>query len=273
MIQTNKKLQVSTQNNLLKQLVITDFKLRYQGSILGYAWSLFKPLMTFGVLFVVFTYIIPTGKDVPHFPAYLLLGIVIWTFFTEATVMGLGSIVGRGDLIRKVNIPKISIVLSAVLSAAVNLCLNSIIVIIFMTVLRVDIDWSLIAFIPLLILELVAFVFALVLFLSALYVKFRDFAPIWEIVLQVLFYATPIIYAFTLAYNSHPKIAQFLSINPLTQIMQDFRSILITPVTLTTHEVLPPVVSYVVPIGIIVILLATGILFFRHQSKSFVENL
>jgi ABC-2 type transport system permease protein len=258
---------------LLKQLVITDFKLRYQGSVLGYLWSLFKPLMMFGVLFVVFSYIIPTGKDIPHFPSYLLLGIVIWTFFVEGTTMGLGAIVGRGDLIRKVNISKVSVVVSAILSASVNLILNSVIVLIFMILTGAEVNWSLVMFIPLLLAELVLLVLGLSFILSALYVRFRDFAPIWEIVLQVMFYATPIIYPLQLAYKAHPQIAQVLSLNPLAQVMQDFREILITPVTLTAHEVLPVYLSYGLPLLIVVILVGGGYTYFKKRAKYFVEDL
>lgn len=263
----------AVRRTLLRQLVITDFKLRYQGSFLGYFWSLFKPMMMFGVLFVVFTYIIPTGKDVPHFPVYLLLGIVVWTFFVEATTMGLGSIVGRGDLIKKVSISKISIVISSILSAGVNLALNSIIVILFMVFNGAEINWLLTPLVPLLLVELLLLAVGLALVLSALYVRFRDFAPIWEIVLQVLFYATPIIYPFTLAFNAHPKIAEILSLNPLNQIIQDLREILITPVTLTTHEVLPLALSYVVPTFTILVLITVGYFYFRKRSKYFVEDL
>jgi ABC-2 type transport system permease protein len=263
----------AVKRTLLRQLVITDFKLRYQGSILGYLWSLFKPMMMFGVLFVVFTYIIPTGKDVPHFPAYLLLGIVIWTFFTEATTMGLGSIVGRGDLIRKVNISKLSIVISAILSAGVNLVINSIVLVVFMLLSGAEVNWMLMPYIPLLLIELILLALGLAFILSALYVKFRDFAPIWEIILQVLFYATPIIYPLTLAFTASPKIAEILSLNPLAQIMQDLREILITPVTLTTHEVLPPLLSYVLPIAIVLFLVTGGYLYFKSRAKYFVEDL
>ncbi|HMH69912.1 MAG TPA: ABC transporter permease [Candidatus Saccharimonadales bacterium] len=263
----------AVRRTLLRQLVITDFKLRYQGSFLGYFWSLFKPMMMFGVLFVVFTYIIPTGKDVPHFPVYLLLGIVIWTFFIEATTMGLGSIVGRGDLIKKVSISKISIVISSILSAGVNLALNSIIVVIFMLFNGAEVNWLLVPFVPLLLIELIVFAIGLALILSALYVRFRDFAPIWEIILQVLFYATPIIYPFTLAFNAHPTIAQILALSPLTQIIQDLRMILITPATLTTHQVLPVVWSYVIPSVIVLSLITFGYLYFKKRSKYFVEDL
>src|SRR5688572_27881664 len=87
---------------LLKELVITDFKLGYQGSALGYLWSLLKPLLLFAILYVVFVKFLRFGSDTEHFPVYLLFGIVLWGFFTEATVQGIHSIVGRGDLIRKI---------------------------------------------------------------------------------------------------------------------------------------------------------------------------
>src|ERR1700752_648475 len=87
---------------LLAELVRTDFKLRYQGSVLGYAWSLLRPLLLFAILYVIFVKFIKLGGDIPHFPIYLLLGIVIWTFFADMTSQSLGSIVGRGDLIRKI---------------------------------------------------------------------------------------------------------------------------------------------------------------------------
>src|SRR3954464_10178150 len=96
----------SKQNRaLLSELVRTDFKLRYQGSVLGYAWSLLRPLMLFVILYAVFVKVLKTGGGIPHFPIYLLLGIVIWNFFLEMTTQSLGSIVGRGDLIRKISIP------------------------------------------------------------------------------------------------------------------------------------------------------------------------
>src|ERR1700733_10185817 len=102
---------------LLKQLVKTDFKLRYQGSVLGYLWTLLRPLLLFGVLYLVFTHVIRAGDKVPHYPSYLLLGLVLWTFFVEATVAGLNAITGRSDLVRKVSIPKYTLVISATASA------------------------------------------------------------------------------------------------------------------------------------------------------------
>src|SRR3954465_4330093 len=123
---------------LLAELVRTDFKLRYQGSVLGYAWSLLRPLLMFAILYVVFVRFLKFGGDVPHFPIYLLLGIVLWNFFNEMTVQSLGSIVGRGDLIRKIRIPRWIIVFSSSISALINLFLNMIVIVVFMFLNHVD---------------------------------------------------------------------------------------------------------------------------------------
>lgn len=256
---------------LLKQLVVTDYKLRYQGSILGYLWSLLKPMMLFGVLFIVFSYVIPLGKGVPHFPVYLLLGIVIWTFFTEATSMGLNSIVGRGDLIRKVKISKPTIVLSAVISAGVNFSFNLIVVAVFMVINQVDINWMLIWIVPLLIVELLILAMGLAFLLAALYVKFRDMGPIWEVVLQMLFYATPIIYPLTLV--TEPKLATIISLSPLAQIIQDLRFILITPTQGTTHQILGAWYLQAIPFAIVACVLVAGVWYFRKRANYFVEDL
>ena len=110
---------------LLSELVRTDFKLRYQGSVLGYAWSLLRPLMLFLILYIVFVKFLKLGTGIPNYPIYLLLGIVMWSFFAEMTSLSLSSIVGRGDLIRKIRIPRWIIVLSSSVTAVINLFLNS----------------------------------------------------------------------------------------------------------------------------------------------------
>jgi ABC-2 type transport system permease protein len=124
---------------LISELVRTDFKLRYQGSVLGYAWSLLRPLLLFVILYIVFVKFLKLGTGIPHFPVYLLLGIVIWNFFVEMTVQSLGSIVGRGDLIRKIRIPRWTIVFSSSISALINFFLNLIVIAIFMLINHVDV--------------------------------------------------------------------------------------------------------------------------------------
>lgn len=131
----------SKQNRaLLSELVRTDFKLRYQGSVLGYAWSLLRPLLIFLILYVVFVKFLKIGDGVPHYPIYLLLGIVIWNFFLEMTTPSLGSIVNRGDLIRKIKIPRWMIVFSSSIAAFINLLLNMLVIAVFMVINQVPIS-------------------------------------------------------------------------------------------------------------------------------------
>lgn len=261
---------VSKRNRaLISELVRSDFKLRYQGSILGYLWSLLRPLLLFGVLYVVFTKIVKVGNDIPHYPSYLLLGLVLWTFFVEATMSGMNAITGRGDLIRKVSIPKYTIVISTTLSALVNLCLNMIVVIIFMIIGHVAFRVN-ILLLPFYITELIIFATGIAFLLSALFVKYRDFSHIWEVTLQILFYATPIIYALTKIPLKYRKLA---SLNPLTQIIQDARSVTITPETLTTKQVFGSQIGRLLPFLIIIAITVLGAWYFRHSSRKFAEEL
>ena len=143
---------------LLRELVATDFKLRYQGSTLGYLWSLLRPLMIFLIMYVVFVKFLRVGNSVPHYPVYLLLGVVLWNFFSEITSGSIGSVVGKGDLLRKINFPKYVIVLAGSLSALINFALNAVVIVVFMALSHIQFSWSMLYVLPF-ILEL--FVFAL----------------------------------------------------------------------------------------------------------------
>jgi ABC-2 type transport system permease protein len=171
---------------LVSELVRTDFKLRYQGSALGYIWSLLRPLLLFVILYIVFVKLLKLGNGVPHYPVYLLVGIVMWNYFYEMTVLSLGSIVSRGDLIRKISIPRWSIVLSTSISATINLLLNILVIIVFMIINHVPVDRGMV-WLPLLFVEVYLFALGLSLFLSAAFVKYRDISYIWEVLLQAGF--------------------------------------------------------------------------------------
>ncbi len=262
----------SKQNRaLLSELVRTDFKLRYQGSFLGYAWSLLRPLMLFGILYVIFALVIKSGGGIPHFPVYLLLGIVLWTFFTDMTTQSLGSIVGRGDLIRKIRIPRWIIVFSSSISALINLGLNLIVVAVVMLLNHVGV-MDTIVFLPLFLLEIYLFALGISLFLSAAFVKFRDIGFIWEVVLQLGFYLTPILYAMSLIPVRFQKL-QLL--NPVAQAMQDSRYSLIS------HDAKIVTISRVfhggwyqfIPFIVVLLALSGGLLYFKSQADSFAENI
>ena len=274
MIRDNMKISniLSRRNRiLLRELVITDFKLRYQGSVLGYAWSLLKPLFLFAILYTVFGLFLKIGGDVPHFPVYLLLGVVLWSFFTEATNQGLQAIVRNGDLIRKINFPKYIIIFSNTISAFINLCLNLLVVLFFVWLNGVDLHWH-VLLLPLVILELYIFSLALAFFLAAAYVKFRDIGYLWEVLLQGAFYATPILYPISTVVQINELAAKVLMLNPMAQIIQDARYLLVTPQTVTVYEIFQGYWYAYIPFGIIAIIAVTASIYFKRSSGKFAEN-
>lgn len=258
---------------LFSELVRTDFKLRYQGSLIGYAWSLLKPLLLFVILYVVFVFFLKVGKDIQHFPVYLLLGIVIWNFFTEMTVQSLGSIVGRGDLIRKIRIPRWMIVVSTSMSATINLLLSLVVVFIFMIINGVTFSAGGIVMLLLYIVLAYFFGLGLSFLLSALYVKYRDISYIWEVILQAGFYATPIIYPIQMIKNT--LIEKLLMLNPMAMLIQGARHDLVNPAQTVSFQVAwahkPWMI--VVPIMITVVCVVAGGLYFKKQAKYFAENI
>lgn len=255
---------------LLRQLVVTDFKLRYQGSVLGYAWSLLRPILLFLILYIVFVEGLKVGGSIPNFPVYLLLGIVLWNFFGEMTNQSLGSIVTRGDLIRKIRIPRWIIVLSSSVSALINLGLNLLVVVVFMFISGVDITRSVVWF-PIILLEIYILSLGVSLFLAAAFVKYRDVSYIWEVVLQAGFYATPIIYP--LAVVTSVTFQKILLLNPMAQAIQDSRYLLVTKETTTMAQVYGTSSARLISLVTVLIIFVIGLLYFKRGAGHFAENL
>lgn len=256
---------------LLRELVITDFKLRYQGSVLGYLWSLLKPLFLFAIMYVVFGMLVKIGS-VEHYAVYLLLGIILWTFFAEATNQGMSSIVARGDLIRKISFPKYIIVLSTTISALINLFLNLIIVAVLMVINGVHFQGSMLLF-PLFIVEIYIFALGLAFLLASLNVKYRDTGHIWEIFMQAAFYGTPIIYPLGVVLAKSEFAAKLLVLfNPVAQATEDARYALITHETVTIHSLFGSYLPTLVPLAIVIVVFLGGTLYFKKNSKKFAEN-
>jgi ABC-2 type transport system permease protein len=254
--------------NLLRELAITDYKVKYQGSLLGgYVWSFAKPLLLFGVLYFVFTRFVRLGAGVPDYALQLLLGIVLWTYFADATVRGMSSIVERGDLIRKVYFPRLIIVVAASLSSLITLGLNLVVVVVFFVASGVSLRLTAPLFLVLVI-ELYALTLGCSFLLAALYVRFRDFKHIWELGLQLLFYASPIIYPLSFIPARWQTV---FSLNPIAQIVQDSRNVLISP-TLTTLDIIHSPLA-LVPYAIPVVVLFFGYLYFNRAAAAFAEEI
>jgi ABC-2 type transport system permease protein len=257
---------------LLKQLVKTDFKLRYQGSALGYAWSLLRPLFLFVILYIIFVKFIKSNGGIPHFPAYLLLGIIIWNFFTEMTSQSLTAIVGRGDLIRKIRIPRWIVVFSISISALINLGLNLIIFAVLMAWNHVPI-MDTIVLLPFILLEVYVLALGCSLFLAAAFVKFRDVSYIWEVALQAGFYLTPILYAMTLISNL--QIQKLMLLNPMAQAIQDARYATVThdDRVITSSRIFDSGPYMLIPLIIVAAIFLGGFLYFKKDAKNFAENI
>ena len=253
---------------LLRQLVITDFKLRYQNSVLGYLWSLLRPLALFVILYIVFTKFLKVGDQIPYFAVYLLLGIILWNFFVEVTSGSVSVIVNKGDLLRKINFPKYVIVVASSVAALINLFLNLIVVAVFMILSGIEFRVDGLLFL-LLIVELFIFSLAIAFFLSAVFVRFRDISYIWEVALQGGFYATPILYPLSLV----PVVAaRILMLNPIAQIVQDTRFVLITDKTQTISMVYGTPLARLIPIAIVLVFVVISVSYFKARSRFFAEE-
>lgn len=257
---------------LLQQLVITDFKLRYKGSFLGYVWTLLRPLALFAVLYVVFVHFLRIGADVPYYAVYLLLGIVLWNYFVEVTNNGLSAIVGKGDLLRKLSFPRYVIVVAGSFSALINLAINLIVIFFFMALTGVPFTMGILWLIPLII-EMFIFALGTAFILSTLYVRFRDINYIWELVLQAGFYATPILYPIGLVVAMSPLAAQLMILNPVAQIIQDARYFVITSQSITLSHIYHGLLVYLVPLAITVLVAIVGFWYFKKKSPSFAEEI
>jgi ABC-2 type transport system permease protein len=253
---------------LLRAMVITDFKLRYQASLLGYLWTLLRPLAIFTILCIVFVRFLRLGTSIPYYPVYLLFGLVMWGFFIESTTQGMGSLVARADLLRKISFPRYVVVLSVGASVLISFGLNMMIIGLFMALLRVPLRLD-VLWLPLLFAELVALSIALAFFLSALFVRYRDLNYIWEVCMQAAFYAVPILYPLRLIPTSY---ARFIILNPVAQILQDARYVLVTPETETITQLYGSPWVRLIPVGITVILAVASVVYFRRRSRYFAEE-
>lgn len=258
---------------LLKEMVKTDFKLRYQGSILGHLWSILKPLALFFVMYMVFVRFLKFGAGVPHFAMSLLLAMVMWQFFMETISQGMGSIVARGDLLRKINFPKVIVVISASLGALINFGINLLVVLLFCLINGVQFEWYAI-FAIFVFVELYVFSLGLALLFGALYVKFRDISHIWEIAAQAWMYMIPMIYPLSMVIAYSPTIAKLLLLDPLAQMIQDARTLL--TYSGTGNETVWGYLHHwyfgIIPILITIAVFFIGVYYFNKQSQKFAEE-
>jgi ABC-2 type transport system permease protein len=259
----------------------TQWKLRFFGSVLGYFWQLARPLLMFAVLFVFFTKIghIGSGKgsgpgQPEHFYGAQLLGsIVLFTFFAEATAGAVRSVVDSEAIVRKIQFPRMVIPVSIVLLAMFNLGLNLVVVFIFAlgSGVRPMLSWI---ELPLLLTMLAALAAGLAMLLSALYVYFRDVAPIWDVVSQVLFYASPVIIPLvTVRQHLSGTLLHVYMLNPLATVLQQFRHAVINHATPSASVALGGTVHLLEPIALVLAVFVLGFVVFNRTAPHVAEDL
>jgi len=250
-------------------LAKNEFKVRYFGSVLGYLWSLMRPLMLFGVLYVVFTHVVRFGGDIEHYPLKLLLAIVMWSYFSEVTGQSVSALVQREGLLRKVPFPPAVIPLSVVLTGAFNFGLNLCVVLVFVAVTGIAPAVSWLELLPLVAL-LLLLAAAVSMLLAVLYVPFRDMAPIWEVVTQMLFWGTPIIYVIETAPEG---VRELLMMNPLAAIIEQARHAVIDPSAPAAATAAGGTARLLIPLAIVVAVLVASVVLYRRAASTLAERL
>jgi ABC-2 type transport system permease protein len=258
--------------DLLWLVSVTEFKQAYFGTVLGYLWSLMRPLMLFGVLLFVFTKVFRIGSDeVEHYPVMLLLGIVLFTFFQESTTNSVTSVVSQESVVRKTQFPRLVIPLATVLTGAFNLGLNFVIVLVFIFAFGVDPTWTWLL-LPVAFVTLFVLTAAVSSALAVLYVRFRDVSIIWLVVAQMLFYGTPILYPVTAFENETTE--HLLMVNPLAVIFEQVRVwVLSEPQAPTAVEAAGGVAGLLPATAIFVGICAFAVWIFRREAPRIAEDL
>lgn len=257
---------------ILTVMATVDFKLKYAGSVLGYLWSVLKPLALFTMLYIVFGRIFRLGEISQYYPLALLTGIVLYSFFVDATSLAMSSIVGRESLIRKMSFPRLIVPTSATLGSAITLCVNLAVVGVFIAWNQIVPRSNWVLLVPLL-LQLYVFTLGVSLVLSTLFVRFRDIGQIWDLGAQLLLYATPIIYPIGFL----PEWGRTLAfLNPITQVLQDVRAIVLyqdlAPNLITANDAFGSSFGRLIPLGITFAVFVTGLVLFKRQEPHFAEH-
>lgn len=256
------------------KLAATDFKLRFFGSALGYLWQLMRPLLLFGILYTVFTQIMQVTGPEAYFGVSLLLGIVLYNFFGESTGGAVTSILMREQLVRKIDFPRLAVPLATVLQALFNLALNLIPVLVFFVASggRPRLAWIAM---PIVIVALAVMALGFAMLLSSLYIRYRDIQPIWDVVLQALFYATPILYTISVVQNKAGESAArlMLLLNPFAALVQQGKHSLIDPSHPSLAQALDSNALQLVTLAQILAVLAVGYVVFSRAAPQIAEDL
>lgn len=255
--------------DLLYLIAVTEFKRTYFGTVLGYLWSLARPLLIFAVLLAVFTQVFRVGSEVPHYPVLLLFNIVLYGFFQEATVTAVGSIVGQEAVVRKTQFPRLVIPMAVVLTSLFNLTLNLAVVFVFVLAFGISPTWTWLL-LPVVVALLVIVTAAVSTIVSSLYPRFRDTAIIWTVIATVLFYATPVLYPLEVVPET---LREVILVNPLAPLFELARTWVIDPTAPGPAAMAGGAERLLAPAAIYIGVCALAVWVFRREAPRIAEEL
>jgi ABC-type polysaccharide/polyol phosphate transport system ATPase subunit/ABC-type polysaccharide/polyol phosphate export permease len=255
--------------DLALSMARADFKLRYLDSAIGYAWALGQPLLMYAVLYLIWTRVLHTGHDIENYPLKLLLGIVLFTYFTEATGAALPSLLSKGTMLRKIPFPPLVVPLSSLITSSFVYGLSLVVVFIFILGSGLHPESAWLELIPLLGL-LIAFTAGVGLLLSLAYVTTRDLQPMWVVISRLLFFVTPVLYPVSIASGG---LQQLLMLNPLAVVIEQARHALIDPSAPTAAQAAGGTLWLLVPVGLSIALCIAGILLYDSRAQRLVERI
>jgi ABC-2 type transport system permease protein len=254
---------------LLYLIAITEFKKTYFGTVLGYLWSLARPLMLFAVLLAVFTQVFRIGSEVPNYPVLLLFNIVLFGFFQESTTTAVHSIVGQESVVRKTQFPRLVIPLAVVLTGLFNLLLNLVVVFVFILAWGIAPTWTWLLF-PVVLALLIVITTAVSMIVSSLFPRFRDTAIIWTVTVTALFYGTPVLYPLEVVPET---LREIIVLNPLAPLFEMARAWIIDPGASGPVDAAGGFAGLLLPIAIYVGTCVAAVWIFNREAPRIAEQL
>ena len=244
--------------SLIRELTISEFKLRYKNSVLGFFWSLLKPLAMLTTLYIVFRIFIKINSE--QYSLFLLLGIILWNFFSESTVFGLNSIVSKRGIVKKINFKYGILIISACLVSFLSFLLNFMVFAIFLLFIK-----GLPSLISLFIIFPVMALFLLSLgasfALATFFIKYRDIGYLWDIILQIGFWISPIAYPIEII---PAKYLNIYMLNPLANLITISRGIVL-------DNKLPNLEMILTSFITLLIILTLGYAIYKFKHRKFIE--
>ena len=252
---------------IARVMALAEFKLRYLEARLSFLWCVMRPLMTFAVLYLIFTHVGHLDRGVQHYGGYLLNSLVLWTFFAESTATAVRSLVQRRDLVRKAAFPRVAVPLSVTFVSLFDLAMNVVALVVFLLATGVTPRLSWLE-LPVLVLVLALLVAGTSMLLSVVYVRYRDLDQIWTVARQVLFYASPALYV---ASALPTGLSHILSASPIAAVLTQSRRALIDPSAPSAASALGGAVWLLVPASIVAVVFVAGIVMFQRQGERIAE--